>query len=201
VPGDKIKYVTKATHNKKKNGLEGYTKIKDVYFKKNGSMIIVTSTYHITQSTDSKGRTRTTYHDYDAPVLCFTQKGEMEWATAIAKFQSSNWAGMVGTETFFKNDNLFMIYNDDIKNAERTLDKEPSPLGIFDKACVMLSKVDAAGKLERKVLVTKKELDGYWFSPGQCIRVGDSEFVFSAVKVFIIGMGVDSKIGRIKLSE
>jgi hypothetical protein len=200
VPGDKIKYVSRAVHNKKKNGLEGYTHIKDVYFKKNGSMIIVASTYHITVTTDSRGRTQTYYHDYDAPILSFTQKGDLEWGTSAAKFVTTQAAAIVGTETFFKDDNVFILYNDDIKNAERTLDKEPSGLGVFDKACVMLAKIDGSGKLDRKVLVTKKELDGYWFAPGECIRVGTSEFVFSAVKIGLLG-GRDYKIGRIKLGE
>jgi hypothetical protein len=213
VPGDKIKYITKTVHNKSKNGLEAYTKVKDVYFKKNGNMIITASTYHYTVTHNiQKGTTTVTHHDFDAIALSFTPKGVLEWGTSAAKFAtvSISFSAFgpltyyskrppmnIGTRTFFKDDNLFFIYNDDVKNEDKDLNKEPSRLGMFDKVGVMLTKIDSKGALDRSVLVTKKELDGYWFGSAYCISLGDDEFIFAAVKQSF--GNVSHKIGRIKL--
>jgi hypothetical protein len=106
----------------------------------------------------------------------------------------------LGAKCIFKNDNLFLIYNDSEKNLEKEPNGEPKGLGLFGRSVVTLALVNSEGKLSRKALTTKKELEGFLFSPVFSENIANDDFIFVSLKAQLFG-ALKNKIARIKIGE
>ncbi len=196
----KIKNISAELLNEKQNGLSPNVDVIDVFFKKDGSLIVVTEDSYFTQTTSpNSGRTRTTYHNNDNIIICLDPKGDIKWTVSVPKKQIGRESKVaLGASAIFKDDNLFLIYNDSAANLEKEPDGRPKGLGLFGKSVVTLALVSPDGKLTRKALATTKEIEGFIFAPLLSERLTDDELVFVSVRLGLVGVS-KYKLARIKI--
>ena len=91
-----------------------------------GSVILVGEKYYIKSYTDSKGRTRYTYHYEDILVTKLDADGDLVWMKKLPKRQKgSAGRGQMGYEYIHHNGNNYFFYVDNDKNLELGLDEVP----------------------------------------------------------------------------
>ncbi len=184
----KIKSISKEILREKENGMTAQLMIKDVFFKKDGSIVVLTEQFYSTfsQQYNSKGQpsgSSTIYHADDNIVLSFDPKGKLKWATDVPKRQAAaNLQSSVGARAFFKNDNLFLIYIDLLTNLKKEPDGTPPSTARGVPAVTAIALIASDGKLTRKAFNAPKESKEYVYFRNWSERLNDDEFLYTAVK-------------------
>ena len=195
LPADQIKNVSKFIVLKKENALWYDAKIQDVFVKKNGEIVFVSTNIRDEPIDTRANIVQVKKTDCDIVVVTGSSKGELRWATALPKHNETTLLERVGTFTVFNNDNLFLFYNDNVKNATADQSKECEWLYNGINGGILMAKIDTKGPVERKVLITYKESNDFIITPNQCLLTGKQE------AVILMNGGADVKIGKINILD
>lgn len=130
----------------------------DIVFSDDGGAVLIGEQFFITvsTSTDSKGRTSTTYryHYNDIIVVKVSAEGTIEWAEKIPKRQvSTNDGGFYSSyHLSVVKDKLYFVFNDNPKNLFNKGDGKMKNY-ILNKEClVVLITMDGRGKFKKEAL-------------------------------------------------
>lgn len=193
----KEKKTKKKASKGKDVGLFAYD-LRNLKINNDGSIVFIAEQSFITSNTytDANGNTRTTYtyHDNDIIAVYVNPQGEIVENIKISKKQ-------VGSTSFFhsyvlaiKNNALYFIYNDHIKNLNKTNDGVESSFSGPKKALAVVVKVDNSGKLKKSALFGSKEV-GTLMRPKVSVQFENDD------DVYVVGQkGKKLSLGRITLN-
>lgn len=89
----------------------------------------------------------------DIVVFSLKENGELSWTTKINKLQST-YSGVGGYFEFFKDKNIYLVYNDHKSNLGLKIEDDRKLLNTMGSAVTMVSEIDAEGKFRTKQLLT-----------------------------------------------
>ena len=155
--------------DRKKKGLELYEyDLDEIILKKDGGAVLVGEQYYmyITTTTDSEGRTSSTYHYIynDIIVVNMDKEGQTLWKIRIPKKQHSvNDGGIASSYVLSKVGNkLMFIFNDDIENMTYTEgDKIKNFSKNKKKSATVLVEVGNQGKQSKEILFTVEDVQSF----------------------------------------
>ena len=195
----KIKNISKDILHEKEDGMSPLMVIKDIFFKKDGSIVVVTEHTYTEEVPTGQNRTVTVYHADDNIVLSFDPKGTLKWATVVPKLQSgSQTPSSVGVRCLFKNDNLLLVYKDVIGNFKKEPDGKPiGQLGLKSTAMTTIALITPDGKLTRKALTVPKSAEGCLYYRVFSNKISEEDFIFTSMKVSLLSGKY--KLARLKI--
>jgi hypothetical protein len=151
----------------KGEGIDSFV-VREFINKDDGGLLISGETYRVYTvcTTDSKGVTRcTTHYIYGfIIVIDVSPKGDILWTSHVPKYQHTvNDGGFFSSyELIVKGDNLYYIFNDNVKNYDPK--KKAStvyPMTSSKKAVTTIARMDAEGKVKKEAdakLRTEKKM-------------------------------------------
>jgi hypothetical protein len=201
IAADKIKYLPKAVFEKKENGLTYIATMDGVLFKKNGDFTFIIGTDYTVTSSDGKGNSSSYFKTYGSIAIGVSKTGEMQWGTAMPRDFSSSFADVAFAPMFFKNDCLFMVYNDSEANAKTPVGEKIKHSHSNKKGATVTVKVDANGKLSRRLLLSEQTLDGHAIKTNDGIQLSTNEYVFAARKYNLLKGTASIKMCRLSFVD
>ena len=177
-------------------GLYAYD-LRNLKINNDGSVVFIAEqSYVVTStSTDANGNriTTTTFYDNDIIAVYVNPQGEIVENIKISKAQ-------IGSTSFFhsyvlaiKNNELYFIYNDHIKNLNKTNNGVESVFRGPKKAVAVVVKVDDSGKIKKSALFGSKEV-GTLMRPKVSVQFENND------DVYVVGQkGKKISLGRITL--
>ncbi len=202
IPSDKIRYAQKGILEKKENGLTYFATIDNIFFKKSGDFMFVIGTDYMITSRDQKNNTTTSYITTKGSVAVgLGKKGEMQWGTAIPRDYNSSFEDVAYIKTFFRNDCLFMIYNDSEDNAKAPLDEKIRHTHSNKKGGAVLVKIDGTGKINRRMLFSENTLDGHFIRTIDGVPTSSNEYLIAVRKYNLFKGTSNIKMCRITFTD
>ena len=125
----KIRNLSDIVFNKKNNTLSTHIKIKDILFRKDGSVNVVAENSYSVLAAGTAGSVKSAYFTNDNIVISLDQKSGVKWVVSVPKRQETNVTDMLGAKALLKDDNLFLIYNEVPSNLEKESDGSPKAFG------------------------------------------------------------------------
>lgn len=172
----------------------------DIILREDGGAVLVGEQYYVTVSTttttNSNGSTSTTttYHYYynDIIVTNISPKGEIDWASKIAKYQhSTNDGGFYSSYALsIVEDKLYFIFNDNAKNLKYDGKGAPYNFTRGRESIVMLVEVDSDGEQSREALTSLSD-SGMLTRPKVCRQISDNEMIIYGMR------GKKYKLGKV----
>ncbi len=186
-----IKNISKELVEKK--GIKEILNIKKVFFKKDGTMLFLTE-----YATSLTKRSSYNSHQFGYGCVLFnvTTTGKINWSASIPLYQLSI-IPLAGSIARFKNDNVYLIYNDNRENLDKPIASNPKKLGNY--GTMVEAKIDGNGGITRKI-INKEQPDGTTSSPMLNIPLSEDEIIILG-STYKRGNTSDVKIGRIKLVD
>ena len=179
---------------KKGNNVEMYQyDLDNIVFKEDGGVVIVGEQYYVRSSTyttysqNGGSHTYTTYHYYynDVIVSSISPDGDIVWTEKIAKRQrTSNDQGFYSSYALaVKGDNLFFVFNDNVKNYFDNQQGEyfNGLAGGLKSSVVTMVTLDADGNKTKEVLFNTKDQE-IIIRPKVCEQLNDDELVIFGQK-------------------
>jgi len=178
--------------NNKQEGKKGaefeYLKLKELFFKKDGSIVFIGEQTYVITRRSSKGRVTHTYYYNDILISKINPNGELSWMKKIPKRQIGN-AGQGGMSFshFYTNNNHYLIYLDNVKNIALPLDKIPARHSDGMGGYLTSFKVnDETGDVSRGSILdtrnVKPKLAVYQFSNNRVVKTAENEFIVEVYK-------------------
>lgn len=188
-------YAKKRTQNKnakkdKKGKAEvGYLQLNQIFVNEDGSITLVGETSYV-KSHHSPQSKRITYTFYYENILVskINANGELAWMKKIPKRQRGvRGKGGMSYNYFFANGNHYLVYLDNVKNFELSLDKIPA-LHMDAKGGYLTSmKIDdATGKTVKGSVLDFRQIKGdivaYQFNTDRIVKIKENEFFVEVYK-------------------
>lgn len=133
---------------------------------------------------------------YGCVLFNVTTTGKINWSASIPLYQLSI-IPLAGSIARFKNDNVYLIYNDNRENLDKPIASNPKKLGNY--GTMVEAKIDGNGGITRKI-INKEQPDGTTSSPMLNIPLSEDEIIILG-STYKRGNTSDVKIGRIKLVD
>ena len=198
-------YVSNRTKKKnKKKDSKGkaefeYLKLKDLLFNKDGSLILIGEQTYTIRHRTSKGRVYYTFHNNDILITKINPKGDLAWMKKIPKRQkgapkmgqvydtSKTFQGGMSYSHFYTNGYHHLIYLDNVKNINLSLDKIPALHSDGSGGYLTSYKInDVTGDVSKgSILDTKNvkpKLAVYQFSNNRVVKTAKNEFIVEVYK-------------------
>ena len=185
-----VKKNTKHDDDDTKGGLF-HLKADHIYLDGPGNITIIGEQFQIIQrtTTDSKGRSRTTYeyHYSDIVVMKVTPSGELAWITRIPKHQKgARIPGGMSYSMMGTDNHLYLLYLDHIKNNDLEIDKEPAVHIDGQGGFLTSSKINfETGELSKENLFDMRKVNGipvYQFSTDRVLNLSQSQIAVEVYK-------------------
>lgn len=153
-----------------------------VIMRTDGGAVLLGEKYYVTQSTttDAQGNTRTTYtyHHNEIIVVNINPDGTIEWVTKIPKIQSSGSSFYLGYSDHVKDENIYLVFNDNEKNlGENAEDKISRYNG--KKSIATLVTIQPDGGWNKTALFDNKE-EGVLLRPSVAEQINDTQMLIYA---------------------
>lgn len=163
--------------------------LRNVEFNEDGSITLIGERYYSVTRCDSKGNCTTTYYYMEMLLTSIGSDGELQYMKKLPKNQrGSSYRGGMGFYYLGSEMNHYMLFMDNLKNVNLTLDKAPA--GHLDGKGGFLTgyKVNKeTGETERVSLFDVRNVNGmelHQFATSRIIQINDNEF---AVECYIKG--------------
>ncbi|MEY4925826.1 MAG: hypothetical protein RI894_262 [Bacteroidota bacterium] len=190
-----IKHLSVNCVNKKTKKIEKEIAINNIYIKQDGSLLIDTDIDYEVQ-----GGAMSMTQDYfylDDIVFNFDTKQQLKWATAVPKKlnPTQTYSDLGAAFSIFKNDKIFIIYNDITKNLEQPIDAKIIQFSFSSKFILAAAQIDENGVLKRKEIASTQEFS-FLIDKSKSIQFADDDLLITGTQP---GFSGDTyKIVRIK---
>ena len=165
--------------------------MKTVVIGDDGSVILIGEQYYytITYTTSSSGSTTAHYHYYynDMLITKINADGKLAWMKKLPKRQKgSKGKGGLSFKYIYKNNNHYLLFLDNIKNQDLTINEVPSYH--IDEAGGFLTAYeinDTDGEVIKHSIFDTKDVNGipvYQFNTGRILPVSSNEFIIEVYK-------------------
>jgi hypothetical protein len=160
-------------------------KFREIIRRDDGGCVLIGEQYYIvvTQSMDSQGRWRSTYHYFheDVIVTSISPKGEIEWSSKVLKNQQST--GRPGIFNSYVSavvgNKIHIIFNDDIDNIKKDRWSKNVKLDWFTgekNSAVQIVTFDTNGKHTEKTLLKNEDAETV-VVPNAAVQVTSKEMI------------------------
>lgn len=164
-------------------------KLRNVVFNEDGSIALIGERNYSVTNCDSKGNCTTTYFYMEMLLTTIGSDGELQYMKKLPKHQrGSLYRGGMGFYYFGSEMNHYMLFMDNLKNVNLTMDKAPAAHSDGRGGFLTGYKVNKeTGETERVSLFDIRNVNGmelYQFETSRIIQINDNEF---AVECYIKG--------------
>ena len=168
-------------------GIDGFFRFGEQLIFEDGSVVITAEENYTRTTTDSRGRTRTTFHSRDIVVISMDADGKIKELRVIPKRQAGS-TNMFNSHVAMAVDGqgAYFFYNDDEDNMKRTLAQKAKRISSFRDCVTASTSFGLDGKMKRKALLESKEMKALLL-PGACKKIGSNEMFFVAMKPKLLG--------------
>lgn len=193
---------TKKKNNKKdKKGKAEFTdlKLQNLVINSDGSLVLIGEQKYVVRHTTSKGRVYYTFHYNDMLLSRINASGELSWMKKLPKRQSGapkmgqvydtskTYQGGMSYSYFFTNGNHYLVFLDNVKNADLPLNKVPAKHSDGHGGYITVYKVnDDSGEVSKSNIFDTRnaaeKLGLHQFSNNRVVKTAENEFVIEFYK-------------------
>ena len=166
--------------------------LRDIAVNPDGSIVLVGEQYKVVTNTNygpyGGGQTTITYFYSDMLVSKINANGSLGWMKKIPKNQVGENSGQGGMsyKYFNANNNHYIIFLDNVKNIDLSLDKEPAKHSNGHGGYLTSVKIsDADGTLTKGSILNSRDVEDfkiYQFSTNRIVKTSESSFLLEVYK-------------------
>lgn len=170
----------RANRNK---GLGSYFSLKNLFLKPDGGMIVLAeeSYVQVVTTTSSNGGSSTSYHYYYNSILAvnISPKGDIIWYSHVPKKQALVNENRFGSfHSMYVNRIVYIIYNDDIKNA--IMKNYDNQMRNYLKCAPVVVTINQDGKSDKKSIGDPAAKKEFTIKPNASDKISEHEAFFYA---------------------
>lgn len=174
--------------DKKGKANERILTLKELVYSNDGSVTLIGEITYIVIHRTSKGRVYYTYHYDDILIANINPKSELAWMKKIPKRQVGRQGKGGMSYTYFNtNGNHYLIYLDNIKNFNLSMDKPPALHSDGKGGFLTAMKInDATGEAVKGSVLDFRKIKGdivaYQFNSDRVVKIKDNAFFVEVYK-------------------
>jgi hypothetical protein len=156
--------------------------IKNIFFRPNGT---------ITLLAEQEGYDVYDYEYFsNLTFACnLTVRGYINWLTLIPKYQTHAVKEYLGFATGYDDNNIYLVFNDNYKNANITGNDSPRCMDNLNKCVTVMVSVDDYGTSKKQVFYSEDEASYLSIKPILCSKLKNNQLLLFAEKENAIRLG------------